>query len=231
MHDEVAREAWAQQERLAARCRHAAGGFEPIDLPRPEDLLARFEQGAARWPDALALAKGDDRLSYRDLNERANRLARGLVSAAGPGDEPVALLLDNGPATVVAMLSVWKAGKFFVVLDPGAPVERLAAILADSGAAWLVAEPALAKRGMEVIAGGAARLFEAADDPAQASHDLGVAPAPGALACLVYTSGTTGRPKGVMVGYACLAGRVSVVANRSRTGRHDREGIVRTLSS
>jgi non-ribosomal peptide synthetase component F len=72
MHDEVTREAWVQQERLAARCRHVAGGFEPIDLPRPEDLLARFEQGAARWPDALGLAKGDDRLSYRDLNERAN---------------------------------------------------------------------------------------------------------------------------------------------------------------
>jgi long-subunit acyl-CoA synthetase (AMP-forming) len=54
--------------------------------------------------------------------------------------------------------------------------------------------------------------------------------APGALACLVYTSGTTGRPKGVMVGFACLATRSVAVANHSGTGRSDREGIVRTTA-
>src|SRR5262245_66206316 len=115
MHDEVSREAWAQQERLAARCRHPAGGHEPIELPRPEDLLARFEQVAARWPDALALAKGDNRLSYRGLNERANRLARSFLSTAGPGAQPAAPPVDNGPATVAPQARAGKAGKVCVV--------------------------------------------------------------------------------------------------------------------
>jgi amino acid adenylation domain-containing protein len=219
-----------EQERIAQRCRHPAGGFVPLLLERGEHLVRHLESRADELGSKVALQKGDDRLTYRELDRRANRLARAIRQRTGASPEPIALLLDNGPAALTAMLAVWKAGKFFVILDPAAPVERHAAILKDSQARLLVAGDGHRTRADAAIRSTAMAVLDAIGDERECSDRLGLEPEPGALACLVYTSGTTGRPKGVEVGYACLAQRVAVAHNASGTCRHDREAIVRSAA-
>jgi amino acid adenylation domain-containing protein len=218
----------SEQQRVVDRCRHPAGGFVPLVLERPEHLLRHLERRADSLGARLALAKNGETLTYRELHERADRLARAILQCSNRGPEPVALLLDNGPDAVVAMLGVWKAGKFFVMLDATAPVARLAAILADSGTRLLVAAPPHTARAHAAIDSTVVALLDPRDAEPFPAGPLGFEPELGALACLVYTSGTTGRPKGVMVGYACLAQRIAVALNRSRTCGHDREAIVRS---
>ena len=230
MTDGARARAEAEQRRLLARCREAGGAFAPIGLPRPEDLLAHLERRAEELGPRLALHKGAERVSYGELNARANGLARALVERAGEGAEPVVLLLDSGPGAVVGMLAAWKAGKFFIMLDVAAPPERLAAVLDDTGARLLVTGPAHRDAARAVVGMDPVAILDADSGDRFAGGNPGRPVVPGALACLVYTSGTTGRPKGVMVGFACLATRSVAVANHSGTCRSDREAIVRTTA-
>jgi len=224
----------AAQQRIVDGCRHPAGDFEPIAFAVPEELPAFLARRSATLGTRLALCKGEERLTYRDLDARAEALARRILARAGAGPAPVALCIDNGPTAVVAMLAVWKAGKFFVVPDPDAPPERLAAILHDSEAELLVAEPSHLGRARAAIGARTTPILDASDT-ADASAvgpapNGGYVPRPGAVACLVYTSGTTGRPKGVMLGYALLARRITEGGNRSGACRHDREALIRSLA-
>ena len=229
------RVARAAQQRIVDRCRHPAGDFEPVVIGQPERLPAYLARQAAAFGDRLALRKGEERLTYRELDARAEALAHRILARAGPEPAPVALYADSGPTAVVAMLAVWKAGKFFVVLDPDAPSERLAAILHDSEAELLVAAPSHVDRARTAIGARDTPVLDASD---AADQRLPPAPdgsrelvaRPDAIACLVYTSGTTGRPKGVMLGYAVLARRVTEGGNRSGSCRHDREALIRSLA-
>ena len=125
-------------------------------------------------------------------------LARRILAYCGPGAEPIALLFDNGAEVSAAILSVLKAGKFYVLLDPSYPAERLRHLLADSEARLIVADSrALALARTLSHEGGNLLVFDSgADDVADTNVDLRVSP--DALALIIYTSGSTGRPKGVM---------------------------------
>jgi amino acid adenylation domain-containing protein len=157
-----------------------------------------LELRAAESPDANAFLSGTDALSYRVLNQRANRLAR-LLRARGVGTETrVAIALPDSAEFATAALAVLKAGGCYVPLDPQYPAERQQFMLTDSGATVLVTsgEPIAAPVGLVVV------------DPADAglgsadSTDLGIEVRADNLAYLIYTSGSTGRPKGVAVSHA-----------------------------
>ena len=158
-----------------------------------------FALRAAETPEALAVAGPGLRLTYRELRRRADRLARRLV-ALGVGPEvPVAVLAGRSPEALVAILAVLKAGGCYLPLDPAYPEERLAWILADSGASVLLTQ-------RPVPAGAAVRtlvLGEDGPDP----EDGPELPRAGLenLAYVIYTSGSTGRPKGVEVEHRGLA--------------------------
>ena len=147
-------------------------------------------------------------LTYWDLDERANRLARHLVAMGIGMETPVAVLTGRSPEMLVAMLAALKAGGCYLPLDPAYPEDRLAFILEDSRAgALLTQEAVLADRpGLARFAGRVFRLD--ADWPLAAAEPATRLP-PGAglqsLAYVIYTSGSTGRPKGVEVEHRGLA--------------------------
>ncbi|HEX7955683.1 MAG TPA: condensation domain-containing protein, partial [Pyrinomonadaceae bacterium] len=180
------------------------------EYPRGQCAHELFEEQAARTPDAEAVVCGDERLTYAELNARANQLARYLRGAAGVAAEsPVGVLLERSVNLVVALLGIMKAGGAYVPLDPQYPQERINFILADTGARVLLTQPSLAAR----VSGASAKVLclerdreviarERAENPATVAR-------PQNLVYVLYTSGSTGRPKGVMISHAGLVNYLS----------------------
>ncbi|MET0396001.1 MAG: amino acid adenylation domain-containing protein, partial [Longimicrobiaceae bacterium] len=171
--------------------------------PFPGDVLVHqvVAARAAAWPEAPAVACGGSTLGYRELHERAARLA-GRLRARGVGPEVrVAVFLDRSAELAVSLLAVLQAGGAFVPLDPAYPAGRLAYLLEDSGAAVVLTRAELAGA---LPAGSAAVVCvdEEDEEPAGRADFPGVGP--DALAYLIYTSGSTGQPKGAMVSHRSL---------------------------
>jgi len=170
-------------------------------------VLQRFEEQAARVPDAPAVTLGPDTVTYAELDARANRLAHAL-RARGVGPETrVAVQLDRGPALIAALLAVWKAGGAYVPVDPSYPAERVAAIVATSGAPTAITAEPYADRfpGLTVLL--ADGDFSALPVSAPIRRDD-----PDGLAYVIFTSGSTGVPKGVEVPHRGLANHVAWAA-------------------
>jgi amino acid adenylation domain-containing protein len=173
-------------------------------FPRDACIHELFERQARVRPDAPALVWGGVELTYRELDERANRLAHLLVRRGVGPESRVGVLLERGPEMIVTLLAVLKAGGCYVPLDPTYPPERLRLMTADAGVRVLVTESALAAAVDGAEDGGISVVHLDAMAEALAREPAG-APEGGAtpecLAYVVYTSGSTGRPKGVMVGH------------------------------
>jgi amino acid adenylation domain-containing protein len=161
-----------------------------------------FEAQTRRSPGAFAVVCGSDRLTYGELNRRANRLARHLLTRAIPRDQLVGLCIERSVEMVVALLAVLKAGGAYLPLDPAYPPELLRHMIQDAAPRVILTQEALACRLAEATAevmtvdGQWEEVAEYADsnlDPADldlASHNL---------AYVIYTSGSSGRPKGAMI--------------------------------
>ncbi|MEW5927966.1 MAG: amino acid adenylation domain-containing protein, partial [Gemmatimonadota bacterium] len=173
----------------------------------PRDLCVHelFAVQAARTPDAPALAWGDERVTYAELDRRSARLADALRRRGVGPEVRVGVCMGRTPELVVSLLAVLRAGGAYVPMDPGYPAERLRHVLADSGAALLLADSTAAERlgdcGIEVLVNGGSDR-SAADGEPSLSHSrtpaLPHSPSPENLAYVVYTSGSTGTPKGVL---------------------------------
>ncbi|MEU9252082.1 amino acid adenylation domain-containing protein [Streptomyces sp. NPDC048270] len=213
------------------------GSVLPAEVPL---LPAAFEAQAARTPDATALVAGDTRLSWAELNTRANRLAHRLTAAGAGPDTVVALALPRSAETVIALLAVLKAGAASLPLDAEYPADRTAAMLAD-------AAPTLAVTGdgwplPELLAGLPLLTASPAHEaygPHEADRSATANPAPRATASdaayVIYTSGSTGRPKGVVVSHGSIAALLA--SHRSATGPigaterpHGRQRVALTAS-
>jgi amino acid adenylation domain-containing protein len=153
---------------------------------RSDSTIARlFQEQVERSPDAPAIIFGAETFTYREVDRWAGRLGSFLQNkyAIGP-DDAVGIKLERSPWLIVAMLAILKAGGACVVVDPGYPAERIDYILGDSGCRTLIDESILAR-------------FRADPDPvALAAGTTGL---PGQLSFIVYTSGSTGNPKGCML--------------------------------
>ncbi|MER6563894.1 amino acid adenylation domain-containing protein, partial [Streptomyces sp. NPDC001027] len=168
-------------------------------------LPALFEAQAAQTPDAVAIVADGERVSYAELEARANRLARSLVSRGVGAESVVGVCLERGVELIVALLAVVKAGGAYLPIDPAYPADRVAFTIDDAKAALVLTEQGAADRlsGLEVD-------VVTLDDPAVArelallsadvlSTDERGDLAPDQPAYVIYTSGSTGRPKGVVV--------------------------------
>ncbi len=166
------------------------------DYPRDKTIHALFEEQAAHTPNAVAVVCEEATLSYSELNERANRLARTLRERGLQPDGLAGIMADRSLEMVVGILAILKAGGAYVPVDPEYPEDRIRFMLEDSGAKLLLTQAHLEKR--VSFAGDIINLDETASYKKDISN-LKPAAGPEHLAYVIYTSGTTGKPKGTLI--------------------------------
>jgi len=187
-------------------------------------LHTLFEQHASNSPDATAVEFAGTRLSYRELNERANGIAAQLIALGAGPDKRIAICVNRSLDTLVGLLGILKSGSAYVPLDPIYPPERIAYMLEDSGSRILVSEPALAAAlpidNVQVVDVGTAT-------PLATNPDVGIGPQN--LAYLIYTSGSTGLPKGVQIEHQAAVNFLTSMASEPGISAADRLLAVTTL--
>ena len=167
-------------------------------------VFRSIERHAAERPDAIAIAFNTQVFTYSELNRRANQLARWLIAQGLVPGMTVAVSMEPCPEFVVSMLAVFKAGGTHVPLDPGYPPERLTVIIDDTRPLVVLTQFGLLSR-LSAVAPRVHAVDEAEAELADFDDaDLGIEPDPAQTAYIVYTSGTTGKPKGVLVTHANL---------------------------
>ncbi|MFG3510024.1 amino acid adenylation domain-containing protein [Streptomyces sp. NPDC047821] len=195
----------AGDERAAVRS--WTGGTAPSAPGRT--LTGLLESAARNHSDAVAVISADDKLTYADLHERANRLARLLLDRGAGPESVVGLLLPRGAGTLVAMLAVLKTGAAYLPLDPRYPAERLRFMVEDARPVCVLTDSATDRHVADAV--GRSTTTIRLDDPATVRDLAHLSPAPPSdadrpeplrpahPAYVIYTSGSTGTPKGVVV--------------------------------
>ncbi|HEX4704906.1 MAG TPA: amino acid adenylation domain-containing protein [Pseudonocardiaceae bacterium] len=194
----------------------------PTATPVGDTLPGMFDRYVLHTPDAIAVVCDGAELTYRDIDARANRLARVLVRRGVGPEAFVALALPRTPDFVVAVLAVLKAGAAFLPIDPTLPQDRIDYVLADARPVCGIAVPetsaGLHAAGLPVVSPndtdattGLATDLTDTDRTAPLSPDH--------PAYVIYTSGSTGRPKGVVIPHSAAAGLGHAMAAYVGTGR------------
>ena len=176
-----------------------------------------FERNASASPDGIAITSEGQRLTYRDLNRRAEQIANGLREAGVRGGSLVGVLLDRSPQMVAGLLGIWKAGAAYLPLDPTASMEQIACMLEDA------APPFVLTRKKYFARATGPRLLDLDDFFARSrpSHNETVTVSEDRLAYVIYTSGSTGKPKGVGITHRGLANTVLAVGGDLKLGLDD----------
>ncbi len=183
-----------------------------IGYPQDQCVHLMFESQVAQTPDVDAVVVGKDRLSYAELNARANQLAHHLRSLGVGPEVRVAICVERSFDTLVGIIGVLKAGGAYIPLDPSYPAERLAFMLEDAQASVLLTQQRLESK-LPRHLGQVVRLdadWEQISQCEKTNPDSGVCG--DNLAYVIYTSGSTGRPKGVMVTHRGICNTSEVMA-------------------
>jgi amino acid adenylation domain-containing protein len=175
-----------------------------LSYPRQECVHELFAERAAAQPDAIAVVFGDNRLTYRQLDEQSNQLAQHLRSLGVGPDVLVGIYTQRSMKMAVGLLGILKAGGAYVPLDPSFPHQRIEWMLEDSQAPVLLVQDSLLER-LSEYPGKVVRLDADWDTIArQPAQRLETVARAEHLAYVIFTSGSTGRPKGVMIPHRAL---------------------------
>ncbi|HEX5890496.1 MAG TPA: amino acid adenylation domain-containing protein [Pyrinomonadaceae bacterium] len=200
------------------------------EYPSESCIHELFEAQAQRTPDEVAVLFENDRLTYRELNEQANRVARYLRKAGVENGDLVALLTSRSPRMVVALLGILKAGGAYVPLDHAFPAERLSFMLKDSGVRVVLTEERFAAK-LPRYEGRMVHLDAEWDKIASCSaQDLDHNLPNDHGAYVIYTSGSTGQPKGVLVPHRAVVNLLHSVVSQVSLTPSDTILAVTTLS-
>ncbi|MDF3293283.1 non-ribosomal peptide synthetase [Streptomyces silvisoli] len=203
----------------AARREQVVREWNDTATDTPDATVAGlFAAQVSRTPGAVALEAGDERLTYRELDARAEALAARLAALGVAAERPVGLLMDRSVMLVVAQLALARTGGVYVPLDGRAPLERLRLMCAEAGADLLLTDAAWEETAQGVLPGG--RILRVDGDADASTPPCAAVRAvhPDNLQYLMFTSGSTGTPKGVAVRQRDVA---ALALDRAFTG-HDR---------
>jgi amino acid adenylation domain-containing protein len=199
-------------------------GWNQTQGPYPDELRIHdlFESQARQHPDQIAVVCGAESISYRLLEERANRLANALRARGAACGSRIGICLPRSSDMVVAMLAVLKTGAAYVPLDPSYPADRLRFMLRDAGAGLVISvEPAAGP-----LDGHACELILLDRDAGWITAQPAVRPvcdsSPDDIGYVIYTSGSTGQPKGVMVRHRRAVNLIDWVNGAFNIGPRDR---------
>ena len=200
------------------------------DFPRTSTVATCFEDQARRNPDGVAVVGGSEQLTYGQLNAAANKIAHHLLSLGVGPESLVAVSTERTPRMLAALLGIWKAGGAYVPLDPSFPADRLAYMLGSSQASVLITERSVRDRlpaysGRIVLLDDDWSTIDALSDanpPATAVADN--------LAYVLYTSGSTGQPKGVEIPHSAVVNFLWSMAKRPGLKPNDSVLAITTLS-
>ncbi|MGY4490641.1 amino acid adenylation domain-containing protein [Pseudomonas sp. TE3610] len=191
-------------------------------MPGLAPLHQRIAEKAASQPQSVAVLCQGRQLTFAQLDDQANRLARHLSSLPLAQRSHIALALPRSEQMIVAMLAVLKAGHAYVPLDTGYPRERLQYLLEDAAVALLITHSQL-QDNVPVPATGLRLLLDRLDMGQAVAEPMHTAVHPDDLAYLIYTSGSTGQPKGVAVAHGALAAHCAAIGERYEMSAGDRE--------
>jgi amino acid adenylation domain-containing protein len=199
---EHARQSLLSAEELRLQIHGLAGPRRKLPERRVHEL---FEERARAHPDAIAAVHGDRQRTYRELNARANRLARALLARKLCPEGVVAVVTERSLDWMAAVLAVFKAGGSYLPIEPHFPSDRIAKMLSRSGCRLVLTERASTGTLDQALGAlsGIQRLFiDAAYEEEHPDDDPGIRVAPNQLAYIYFTSGSTGEPKGAMCEHA-----------------------------
>ena len=215
------------QQAIRARCFHPTGTFVEFKKEETEQSIPdRFEQQVRRYPKRPAVKTKNEELTYDGVNGAANRVARAILARRGKGEEPVALLFEQGSPAMVAILGVLKSGKFYVPLDPLFPHPRTRYMLEDSQADLIVTNNQYLSMSAE-LAGNTHQVLNIDELSSGLSPDnLELPIAPNALSDITYTSGSTGQVKGVIQNHRNVLLMAMNYINPPHVGEADRVALL-----
>ncbi|WP_051240371.1 non-ribosomal peptide synthetase [Paenibacillus alvei] len=169
--------------------------------PKEKTIQELFEEQVEKTPEQLAVVLGERRMSYRELNERANRLAWTLKNRGIKPETIVAIMVDRSLEMVVGIMGVLKAGGAYLPIDPEYPEERIDYMLKDSGTEWLLTQEPFVQQIGNHFTGVVLDLHNPATYAVHSTNPDSLCRADN-LAYVMYTSGSTGKPKGTLTTHA-----------------------------
>jgi len=220
-----------EQQAIRAKCFHPNGTFvEFAEKEIEQSIPERFEKIVRMYPNRVAVKTKNLLLTYSELNRTANQMAHAIVAQSGEVEEPVALLLEHGADVITAILAVWRAGKIYVPLDPALPHARNKAILEESQARLIVTDTRHRAYVGQIQQNH--RLLNI-DEPVgtSATETFGASMSPDNLAYILFTSGSSGQPKGVVQNHRNLLHQVKRETNGLRICADDRLILLRSCSA
>ncbi|WP_139487902.1 non-ribosomal peptide synthetase [Brevibacillus dissolubilis] len=176
--------------------------FNDTPFPYPDTTIHRwFEEQVERCPDQIAVIADDGTLTYKELNERANQLARVLVKHGSERNQAVAIMAERSLAMMIGLFAILKSGGAYQPINPKDPVSRIESVLEESGAKILLTQPHLVT---PLNFAGSVLLIEEETGAEEERTNLPYTSTAEDLAYIIFTSGSTGKPKGVMVKHSAV---------------------------
>jgi amino acid adenylation domain-containing protein len=218
------------QEAIRARCFHPTGTF--VEFAREEieqSIPARFEDQVRKHSQRLAIKTNDREFTYDELNRFANQIAHAILARRGQGQEQVAIICRRGAGEIAATIAALKAGKTYVPLDPADPSERNGHILGDAQISLIITDDENSALARE-LAPTMTIINIDTNDSTRSCDNPGLRISPDHLCYLMYTSGSTGEPKGVVQTHRNILYKTTGWINVVHISPEDRLSLLRSLN-
>ena len=206
-----------EQEAIRAKCFHPTGTFVEFEKEEIEQSIPeRFEKIVRQYPDRIAIHSNTQILTFDALNEAANRIAWTIYKHFGGQSEPIVLLCEHGAAAIVSCLSILKSGKFFLAVDPSYPLDRIANIFENSKARIILTDSQHLSLAKELTKAGGSLINVDVHSHDILQDNLCLPISTDHPAQVVYTSGSTGQPKGLLRNHRRLLHSTMILINGGR---------------